>query len=251
MKVLQGTGDDLADSGDLKDSKSFWLVKLLTKTQSLIQTLPTQLQLLHRTSQSITNPLFRFLEREVTVASQLLDTVRNDLLQLKEMCKGERKSTNVLKQLAQELHADLIPKKWRRFNIANITATEWLEDFKKRIEQLAKVSSTTDYGKRGLWFGGLLFPEAFMTATRQSIAQDNKWSLEELELKFEVDPSDEAIKTNDLGFIVEGLSIEGASYARDEQRIKLSEALSSFLPRANLKWVNKAKAAQEEGGESI
>ena len=89
-----------------------------------------------------------------------------------------------------------------------------------------------------------------MTATRQSIAQENKWSLEELELKFEVDPSDDAIKTNDLGFIVEGLSIEGASYSREEQRIKLSEALSSFLPRANLKWVNKAKA-EEEAGESI
>lgn len=52
---------------------------------------------------------------------------------------------------------------------------------------------------------------------------------------------------------MEGLSIEGASYARDEQRIKLSEALSSFLPRANLKWVNRAKGAadEEQPGESI
>lgn len=32
-----------------------------------------------------------------------------------------------------------------------------------------------------------------MTATRQSVAQDNKWSLEELDLKFEVDPSEENI----------------------------------------------------------
>ena len=55
-----------------------------------------------------------------------------------------------------------------------------------------------------------------MTATRQSVAQENKWSLEELDLKFEVDPSDEAISKNQLGFIVEGLSIEGASYSRDE-----------------------------------
>jgi len=86
-----------------------------------------------------------------------------------------------------------------------------------------------------------------MTATRQSVAQENKWSLEELDLKFEVDPSDEAISNNQLGFIVEGLSIEGASYSRDEQRIKLSESLSSFLPKANLKWINKNK---QEDGES-
>ena len=30
--------------------------------------------------------------------------------------------------------------------------------------------------------GGLLFPEAYLTATRQYVAQNNHWSLEELEL---------------------------------------------------------------------
>lgn len=109
----------------------------------------------------------------------------------------------------------------------------------------------TDFGKKsGLWFGGLLFPEAFMTATRQSIAQEHKWSLEELDLKFEVDPSEEAIAANQLGFIVDGLSIEGASYSKDDMRIKLSESLSSYLPRANLKWVNKNKPQSDEDSES-
>lgn len=90
---------------------------------------------------------------------------------LREMCAGDRKSTNALKNLAEELHADVIPKKWRRYNIANVSATEWIEDFKRRVEQLQKLSQSTDYGKKGgLWFGGLLFPEAYMTATRQSIA---------------------------------------------------------------------------------
>jgi len=37
------------------------------------------LELLTRTAQAITNPLFRFLEREVTVASQLLDLLVEDL----------------------------------------------------------------------------------------------------------------------------------------------------------------------------
>lgn len=88
-----------------------------------------------------------------------------------------------------------------------------------------------------------------MTATRQSVAQMNKWSLEELDLKFDVDPSEEAISNNPLGFIVEGLSIEGASYSKDDARIKLSESLQSYLPRANLKWVNKNKKAAGEEEE--
>ena len=77
---------------------------------------------------------------------------------------------------------------------------------------MQRLSTSNDYGKKGLWFGGLLFPEAYMTATRQSVAQENKWSLEELELKFDVDPNDSVLANNPQGFIVDGLSIEGAEY---------------------------------------
>ena len=59
----------------------------------MIALLPGQLELLKRTETLIKNPLFRFLEREVTVASGLLDTVRRELSMLIEMCQGERKST--------------------------------------------------------------------------------------------------------------------------------------------------------------
>lgn len=57
----------------------------------MIERLPGQLDLLKRTAKAITNPLFRFLEREVTVTSGLLDYVRNDLNSVLELCKGTRK----------------------------------------------------------------------------------------------------------------------------------------------------------------
>ena len=53
---------------------------------------------------------------------------------VKEMCSGERKSTNILKSLAEDMHADVIPKKWRKYNVANISGTEWVNDFKNRID---------------------------------------------------------------------------------------------------------------------
>lgn len=108
--------------------------------------LPGQLQLLDRTAQSIKNPLFRFLEREVVVASQLLDLVRSDILALLELCQAKRKSTQQLKQLAEELHADIIPKKWRKYTVANISCTAWVTDFVKRVDQLKKLSESKDYG---------------------------------------------------------------------------------------------------------
>ena len=93
--------------------------------------------MLNRTAQAIQNPLFRFLEREVTVASNLLDIVRRDLVNLVEMCSGKRKSTNNLKLLAENLYADVIPTSWRMYyKVANISATAWLTDFVKRVIQL-------------------------------------------------------------------------------------------------------------------
>mmetsp|Transcript_17663 Transcript_17663/g.12710 ORF Transcript_17663/g.12710 Transcript_17663/m.12710 type:complete len:121 (+) Transcript_17663:5227-5589(+) len=120
---------------------------------------------MHRTKDSISNPLFRFFLREVTVASKLLDLVKSDLRLVKDMC-ADGKSSNMLRQLAQDLHGDLIPQRWRKYIIANITATEWVNDFNNRVNQLTKVSVTPDLGKSGLWFGGMLFPEAYLTATR-------------------------------------------------------------------------------------
>ena len=85
IKVIQGQGDDLdADDSD-QDGQAVWLKNLRTKCEKMVEALPTQLELLNRTAQAIQNPLFRFMEREVTVASNLLDTVKRDLLLLIEM----------------------------------------------------------------------------------------------------------------------------------------------------------------------
>jgi len=47
--------------------------------------------------------------------------------------------------------------------------------------------------------------------------------------------------------------MEGAEYNMHEERIKLSDKLSTELPTANLKWIHKSqKEAEEEGlGEQI
>jgi dynein heavy chain 1 len=132
----------------------------------LIGLLPEKLPLMTRTEEAIQNPLFRFLEREVTVASGLLKTVHRDLEYLKEMCEGNRKSTNMLRQIAESIHSEKVPIRWNIYKGADISATAWLNDFVKRVKQLMRLQSSGDFGKSGLWFGGLLYPEAYLTATR-------------------------------------------------------------------------------------
>lgn len=148
--------------------------------------------------------------------SDLLRTVRQDLELVLEACKGERKSTNHAKAVAQSLHADAVPAHWKKYTVPpTVAAAEWLVDFTRRVEQLKRLSASPDQGRSGIWFGGLLGPEAFLIATRQATAQEHSWSLEELELKLDLDPSQEemlrAVEERS-GFVLRGLSAESAEY---------------------------------------
>lgn len=55
--------------------------------------------------------------------------------------------------------------------------------------------------RRGVWLGGLFQPEAYVTATRQAIAHQKGWSLEQLSLKLEIEGS-----ANEEAFVIDGES---------------------------------------------
>jgi dynein heavy chain 1, cytosolic len=123
----------------------------------------------------------------VITGAKLLEVVRTDLMNVKEMCLGHIKSTNDIKTLAQCINVDQIPKSWRKYQIGNITVNEWIIDFVKRVGQLRDtLSQSDDFGISGIWLGGLSFPGALLTATQQLVAQRHKWSLEELKLVVEI-----------------------------------------------------------------
>jgi dynein heavy chain 1 len=132
---------------------------------------------------------------------------------------------------------------------APTTASAWLHDFKNRVEQLQHLSGSTDHGRSGIKFGGLLAPEAFLIATQQATAQLQSWSLEESELTFEFAPTEEEVRKavdEQLGFVITGLSIESAELDAREKKIKMAAKLSSPLPTILLKWVKKAASKMEE-----
>ena len=70
-----------------------------------------------------------------------------------------------------------------------ITVIQWITDFSARIKQLQLISEASQQsGPSALkslhvWLGGLFIAEAYITATRQYVAQANSWSLEELYLE--------------------------------------------------------------------
>jgi dynein heavy chain 1 len=70
---------------------------------------------MERTSDKMKDPLFRFLEREVNMAGVLLKTIHKQLKDVNAMCLGTTNATNLLKQLALDLHAEQVPKQWHKF----------------------------------------------------------------------------------------------------------------------------------------
>ena len=66
------------------------------------------------------------------------------------------------------------------------------------------------------WVGGLFHPEAFITATRQCIAQANFWSLEDLALRLSIDGAgDTPESSNEFSFGIKDVKLYGAACKDD------------------------------------
>lgn len=85
-----------------------------------------------------------------------------------------------------------------------------------------------------VWLGGLLNPEAYVTATRQCVAQANSWSLEELALDVTItEQGGDAQKDSSFGVI--GLKLQGAQCKNNQ--LLLTSTIMMDLPTTLLKWV--------------
>uniref|UniRef100_A0A183BLW5 Dynein heavy chain, cytoplasmic n=2 Tax=Globodera pallida TaxID=36090 RepID=A0A183BLW5_GLOPA len=185
-KMLKMSDDELAyEADDLESSKNsptwigsaFW-----TNAEHGSIRCPEQLQRLRRTKDNVRDPLFRFFEREINLGAKLLADVRRDLNELLAICRGEQKQNNHCRELVAALvKSKRVPANWHQFAVPKgVTALEWMRDFVQRVEQLKRLSTAENLRLEEVWLGGMFFPEAYITATRQLIAQTNGWSLEQM-----------------------------------------------------------------------
>lgn len=93
-----------------------------------------------------------------------------------------------------------IPDHWRRYKVHKaMGVSEWISNFARRLAQLDQIAGLDNLNNVEVWLGGLFFPEAYITATRQAVAHRKRWSLETLRLQLDIE------KVNDPGaFIVDG-----------------------------------------------
>ncbi|WAR20651.1 DYHC1-like protein [Mya arenaria] len=217
MKVeLLEDDDDLDTAGKdddeklVVDGRPAWMRTLHASVRTWLDLVPKSVGAMKRTIENIKDPLFRFFEREVNAGGRLLNDVRRDLGDVLQVCIGEKKPTNHHRNMMADLAKGMIPESWRRYTVpGGITNLQ-------------------------VWLGGLFIAEAYITATRQYVAQANSWSLEELYL--DVSVTDGKSGTPDAcSFCAVGLKLQGA--VCKQNKLQLSSTISTDLPLTLLRWV--------------
>lgn len=107
-----------------------------------------------------------------------------------------------------------------------------------------------------VWLGGLFFPEAYITATRQTVAHRKRWSLETLSLRLDIGQA-----SNPGTFIVDGahqeafswelhanhnvlgLTLEGAAWDAEAGKLVLNDGEAVHLNASQVRWVQEDDAA--------
>jgi len=241
MNKIQGLEDEeLTSSSTSEKSGNTWLTSVKEKVSKLFAILPGQVNSLEKMEKYSNSPIYRFLKREIGVASKLLKKVRSDLFNILEMCDGKSKSTNELREISKDIYNDIIPKSWRAYQTLEMGINEWIVDLKNRVSQLNKLSEDREFGKSNIWLGGLIFPEAYLTATRQYVAQSLKVPLDELVLTIDL-PSNISDRVDDSDFVVSGLCLDGAEWDYDTGKLKMTDNLNYQLPRIIIRWIVKSK----------
>ncbi|SBS80798.1 dynein heavy chain, putative [Plasmodium ovale] len=104
-----------------------------------------------------------------------------------------------------------------------------------------------------IWLGGLFYPTAFITATRQLAAHKLRKSLDDLELSILIGSSAKEEFDDVTHFTVTCLSIEGAQWNDSHKCLVLSDELAIDLPPVTLTWEKKEDPIKKkvEGSNSI
>jgi len=208
-----------------------WMRSLLERAREWLSYLPKKLNMLAKPSSTNQDPLHRLFAREGFIGQKLLVQVTKDLNDVVKVCEGNIKQTNHLRALMSSLTKGTIPDHWRRYKVNKAMAvSEWIANLARRLAQLENIACLETLNNVEVWLGGLFYPEAYITATRQAVAHRKRWSLETLHLRLDIE------RVNDpAAYIVDGLALEGASWA--DGRLTLNEGETVRLNPSQIRWV--------------
>lgn len=197
------------------------------------------------------------LKRESSVGEKLLEKVRLDITEMMDVCRGTLKPNNYHRTLIEAFSKELVPSSWNRYTVPpSLTLRTWLLDFKLRLDRLQGLLAVkeAELHKHPIHMGSLFFPEAFLTATRQSVARHNNLALEKLELQlllFSTPADAPAPKESDITLV--GLTLFSAQLNKQDIISPIAEkrVATSQVPLARLTWQTKEAVTERLKGAAV
>ncbi|KAF9015424.1 dynein heavy chain [Cyathus striatus] len=239
MRMLADDDDEVASTSSKSQTSQqpAWMRTLFERCREWLEQLPSAFNTLVKQSGD-QDPLYRLFVREGEIGQRLLSQVRKDLNDIVKVCQGELKQTNHLRTLMSALTKGTIPDHWRRYKVdKSMAVSGWIASLARRLTQLDHIASLDGLNDVEVWLGGLFFPEAYITATRQAVAHRKKWSLETLSLRLDIE------RVNDpSAFIIDGLVLEGASWTGE--KLALNDGESIRLGSSQLRWVQSDESRE-------
>eukprot|EP00756_Hemistasia_phaeocysticola_P037796 Hpha_TRINITY_DN16720_c2_g6::TRINITY_DN16720_c2_g6_i1::g.79659::m.79659/K10413/DYNC1H; dynein heavy chain 1, cytosolic len=214
----------------LKDTVEGWLSELVEISYKKLAPLQGDAQ----------SPITQALKREVSVSEKLYKMVKGDLKDVVAVCTGDAKPTNVVRDLMNQLGKEVIPARWKKYTVPPaMTVSPWISDFAMRCQKLNEFGKVDPdaYYDHEVNLGLLLYPGAFITATRQAVARRLKYPLERLVLSVDITKGAEGNGNTDDGgsFLILGLGLQ--SMALNNGRLGvLRDKLRSTLGTHRLWW---------------
>jgi len=185
------------------------------------------------------SPLSRCLLREIRRGRQILSAIHHDLNTTFMFCDGNVKATNQILNNVYHFSKEIVPPHWQlHYNETGtgvLSASAWVVAVAAKIQSLdrysALIANKIMLSDCPVWLGGFFSPEAFITATRQYVAEKMQWSIEELELELCIG---KATATSIQDVVIEKMYLEGATVSGTS--IGISMDLRTALPSSTITW---------------
>ena len=235
-----------ADHGDSASTEQPpWMAPLQSEMLSWLKRLPRAEQLAEanlagRTSANpalLGNPLFRCIQREHLIYTQLLSTILADLDACRAVFDGTAKANNRVRDLLNGLHRNQLPSAWKRAytSLPALTPSLFIADLVLRLEHIRLLASLdpSKYSTTPIWLGALTAPEALIAATRQLTSQSRSLPLELLQMQVSVGEAD-GKRVGDFTFV--GLVLHCSRWEGGHLSVGGGGALWQGLPVVGVSW---------------